>query len=103
MGIHVSLRNEKGVAVKPELINKTGLLQRIIPPISDDSFSCLRFIDWHGFTIFNNLQMKSFIAEWDRVDTQQFSEQDQEHLSKVRAMAIECRDKVHLYLWFRGD
>lgn len=103
MGIHVSIRNEKGIAAKPELMGKTGILHRIIPPISDESFSCLRFIDWHAFTIFNNLQMNTFIAEWDRIATDDFSDEDKAYLLEIRGMAIECRDKVHLYLWFRGD
>lgn len=103
MGIHVSIRNERGIKIKPELMNKTGSIHLIIPPISDDNSPCLRFVDWHGFTVFNNLQMKTFISEWDTIDLQKFSEEDKEHLAKIREMAVECRDKVHLYLWFRGD
>lgn len=103
MGIHTSLKNERGVMQEPEVLNTSGLLQRLLPPISDQTSQCLRFIDWYGFTIFNRPQMPTFLEEWDRLQIDNLDSADKECWVRIRALAVKCQEGVHLYLWFRGD
>ena len=103
MGIDISLRNERGEIQGAEILSPPGILHHILPVITDDSYCCLRFIDWHGYTVFNNLQMPVFLAEWERIVARTQDEFETKHLEEIRELALKCKNGVHLYLWFRGD
>jgi hypothetical protein len=70
---------------------------------TDPSYPYLRYIDPHGDTIFNTLQMKPFLEEWDRFSQMATTDSEREAMDKVKQMALKCRDSVGLYLKFIGD
>ena len=43
------------------------MLHGVIPAREEKDFPCLRGIDLYGKTVFNHLQMESFLEEWERV------------------------------------
>jgi hypothetical protein len=53
--IRVELRNSAGRTI--DEIRDAGALRGLIPPVSDERFACWRFVDPHGETVFNHLQM----------------------------------------------
>jgi hypothetical protein len=72
-------------------------------PLEDQSYHCLRFVDWYGGTAFNQLQMPQVIAELDRLCSNTVSPEDQELLRALCRLAETCNGQVHLYLKFIGD
>ena len=56
------LESESGETVE-RLEDREGLVNRLIPPMSEQSFQCWRFIDEYGDTVFNRQQMPQFLAE----------------------------------------
>jgi len=95
------LQAETGEVVE-EVLDRGGVIDRLIPPVSDDTSACWRFIDPYGDTVFNTLQMGPFLLELD-VFQRTATEQQALVLARLESMARRCRDDVHLYLKFIGD
>jgi hypothetical protein len=91
----VRLQDERGKPVIPE---DAGIDFATIP--ADAGFRLLGYIDPYGDTFFNRVQMKDFLADWDRLNP---SSEQREQWKLVRNMATRCRDEAHLYLRFIGD
>ena len=66
MGIDISLQDESGEILE-HISDPQNYLHELLPSYNDHSYQFLRFIDWYGVTIFNQMQMKVFIAEWKRL------------------------------------
>jgi hypothetical protein len=62
-----------------------------------------QFIDPYGNTVFNSLQMPTFLADLRRLLEEAHSEDDKNVLRGVEKLALQCREGIHLYLWFYGD
>ena|SRR5579871_3040263 len=89
-------------------------LQQIVPqaaettineflPFGDSTFPMLQYIDEYSNTIFNGLQMRGFIVEWDRL-TETLTDPDQRKIAlDIRRLAEECQRKPQTYLRFIGD
>ncbi|MGP0017616.1 MAG: hypothetical protein ACLPHP_03525 [Candidatus Sulfotelmatobacter sp.] len=72
-------------------------------PFGDSAYPMLQYIDEYGNTIFNGLQMRGFLAEWDRL-TQTLADPKQRKIAlDIRRLAEECQRKPHNYLRFIGD
>jgi hypothetical protein len=95
------LITERG-EVLDELVDSSGVIDRLVPPLSEDGSPCWRFIDPYGDTVFNNLQMPSFLLELE-VLRGKATGPTSHILARLEAMAKRCRDEVHLYLKFVGD
>ena len=54
-------------AVLEFVTDELNLLHRLLPPRDDDSSPMLASIDWYGHTVFNSIQMKRSLAEWEYV------------------------------------
>jgi hypothetical protein len=78
------------------------LLHGVIPPYEERAFSLLRCIDPFGKTVFNHLQMASFLEEWIRVEERAKDETQREAWQKVKDMAETCKEDRDLYLRFVG-
>ena len=91
----VRLQDERGKPIIPEDV--VIELQRF-PTMS--YFGLLGYVDPYGDTYFNGVQMKDFLADWDKLHP---SGEQREQCQLVRNIAIRCRDEVHLYLCFIGD
>ena len=79
------------------------MLHGVVPPDGDESFALLDGIDPFGKTVFNHLQMKNFLKEWERVKDRVRDESQREAWDKVKSMAEQCRDDRDLYLRFVGN
>ena len=102
MGLTCRLQTEQGESLA-EVRDERGTLSDLIPPIADESFHCLRFIDLYGDTVFNRLQMPRFLDEWHRI-REGVSEREPARIAEqIEALARQCQDGVHLYLKFYGD
>jgi len=98
MGLTVRLQDESCKPVSNEDIGVDLSL-----PTGDSSFRLLCYIDPYGDTIFNRLQMQSFLSEWEAIKKEAIAERDKQAWLKVKILAERCRDEVHLYLRFMGD
>ena len=74
-----------------------------IIPLEDASFPVLRGIDPFGKTVFNHLQMREFLREWEIVKDRVRDESQMEAWEKVKRMAESCRHDRDLYLRFVGN
>lgn len=97
MGLTIRLQDEQGELIR-ELYDPQQLLNRYLPPLSYESYHCLRFIDDYG-----RPQIKTFLAEWDRVLAEVKEKEVKDLFLQIRALAEHVDRDVHLYLKFVGD
>jgi hypothetical protein len=72
-------------------------------PFGDSAYPMLQYIDEYGNTVFNGLQMRGFLVEWDRL-TQTLTDSNQRKTAlDVRTLAEKCQRKPQTYLRFIGD
>jgi hypothetical protein len=79
------------------------MLHGVIPGRDDGNFDLLHGIDPYGKTVFNHLQMDSFLREWERVRDRARDESQKEAWQKVKEMAESCKADRDLYLRFVGN
>jgi hypothetical protein len=79
------------------------MLHGVVPARDEREFPVLRGIDPYGTTVFNHLQMPSFLDEWDRVRDRARDDSQQEAWSQVRKMAEDCGRDRDLALKFVGN
>jgi hypothetical protein len=102
MTLLIRLETERGEQVD-ELQDRDELIAAVIPGIEDIEFHCWRFIDPYGDTVFNGLQMETFLVELDALQRRHSDPRTQASLARLERLARRCRDGVHLYLKFYGD
>src|SRR6266699_1530442 len=74
------------------------LLHRLLPRPDDESFHCLRFVDWYGGTVFNRAQAERILVELDVLQRRASSPSERQLFERIEQLARQCRDGVHLYL-----
>ncbi len=79
------------------------MLHGVVPANPDSAFPMLSGIDPFGKTVFNHLQMATFLAEWERVKDRARDQSQMEGWEKVKEMAEACRQDRDLYLRFVGN
>ena len=79
------------------------ILNGVVPPSSDPSFALLSGVDPFGKTVFNHLQMETFLKEWERVRERVRDDSQLEAWQRVKQMAETCRQDRDLYLRFVGN
>jgi hypothetical protein len=79
------------------------MLHDVLPAREETQFAFLRGIDRFGNTIFNHLQMESFLNEWEQIQDRAHDDSQREAWQKVKEMAEKCRDDRDLYLRFVGN
>lgn len=103
MGIAVVLQDESGKNISDTVVDPRGVIRDVMPGPSDSAFSCVRFIDPYGDTIFNGIQARVMVSEWDKLKAV-FVERDAESLwADVRKLIVRCYQEPHVYLRFIGD
>jgi hypothetical protein len=102
MGLCIQLTDEVGTDIET-VADDTNILHRLLPPHDDDASPMLASIDWYGDTVFNAIQMKRFLAEWERIVKTTRSPQEQTLIAAIKRMAERCQDEAHHYLKFIGD
>ena len=73
------------------------------PSRDERGFPCLRFIDTYGKTVFNHLQMETFLEEWERVRGRAHDESQKQAWQKIKDMAQACQADRDPYLRFVGN
>ena len=63
MGISVRVESEEG-DIEAEVADPSELTQTLLPDAGDASWSCLRFVDPSGATVFNRLQISALSGGW---------------------------------------
>ena len=86
-----------------EVYDPHGLIASCLPPLTDESYHCLRFIDPYGDTYFNELQIETFLAEWDRIFDKAQDKEAKRLSIEIKSLAQRCKEEPHLYLRFLGD
>ena len=72
-------------------------------PFGDPAYPMLQYIDEYGNTVFNGLQMREFLEEWDRL-TQTLANLDQRKIAlDIRQLAEKSQREPQTYLRFIGD
>jgi hypothetical protein len=79
------------------------VLNGVVPAANHADFLLLGGIDPFGPTVFNHLQMETFLKEWDRAKDRVRDESQLEAWEKVKQMAETCRQDRDLYLRFVGN
>lgn len=103
MGLTIILQDEFGKRDGEAVVDRFGLLAKLLPASEDSSFRYLPHIDRYGSTIFNTLQMQPFLEEWRRLRTTVVDEDANALMSSVERLAITCQETDHIYLRFMGD
>lgn len=103
MGIDVVLQDEKCIDISPIIYDLDDVISLCLPPFADKSYSCVRFIDPYGDTIFNRVQADILIDEWDRLKPAFIKHSTEDLWSDIRELIIRCREEPHTYLRFMGD
>ena len=79
------------------------ILHNVVPGREDATFPLLRCIDPFGKTVFNHLQMETFLEEWERVRDRAADEAEKAAWQKIKDMAQTCQADRDLYLRFVGN
>ncbi len=103
MGIvKITLENERGERAET-LFDKTNCLAKLLPVEQDGEFPLSSGIDLYGNTVFNRLQMKDLLKELDLISANTADPDSKRFLTRIRDLAVRCRDEPHLYVKFYGD
>jgi hypothetical protein len=102
MGLAVRVETEDGSRIA-EVLDPTNVLHRLLPSEDDDTYHCLRYVDWYGNTVFNRLQMETVLRELDRIRLAVHGAGELELLDRLKELAHRCEAEPHLYLKFYGD
>ena len=102
MGMRIRLQDENGEKIE-EVLDQQGIIAIHLPPLSDQSYHCVRFIDPYGDTYFNRVQMETFLLEWGRVFDKVQEKEAKRLFVEIKTLAHRCQEEVHTYLKFLGD
>jgi hypothetical protein len=69
-------------------------------PFGDESFPLLQFVDEYGNTIFNGLQMRQFIKEWELIMSRAETQEEIDYLLHLRYLAEEMPESPPFILAF---
>ena len=102
MAMTIRLQGEDGAKIE-EVYDVQGVIATYLPLLSDQSYHCVKFIDPYGNAYFNQMQIQTFLAEWDRIFDKVEKSEAKQLAAKIRALAELCLQEPHLYLKFIGD
>jgi len=102
VGLTVTLETERGDAIEQVGDPKNHLHVLLLHP-DDRSFSCLRYIDLYGDTVFNQLQTRPFLQEWKRIHKRAKTDEERDLVDEIERLARACAAEPHRHLKFYGD
>jgi hypothetical protein len=79
------------------------ILNGVIPASTDANYVLLKGVDPYGKTVFNHLQMETFLQEWELAKGRVRDQSQMEAWQRVKHMAETCRNDRDLYLRFVGN
>jgi hypothetical protein len=102
MGLTIVVETETGESLD-RVEDPTNVLHRLLPSPEDPRFEYIGLIDWYGNTVFNYLQVPSFLGEWRRIAANASVPTESALLNRIEKMAERVGNERHLYLKFYGD
>jgi len=97
--IRVVVQDEKGNDVSEPVDVSTGVLAHP----DDLRFTCLRFVDPYGDTVFNRVHLVPLLEDLRLLRESCNSSQEESVLNQIEALIERCRGEPHLYLKLIGD
>jgi hypothetical protein len=97
--LRVVIQDENGREVSQGIDVPTDVLSRP----NDHRFSCLRFVDAYGDTIFNRLQLGPLLEDVGLLKGTYQSTEHEVALRRIESLIGQCQAKPHLYLKLIGD
>ena len=79
------------------------LLHGVLPARGEREFAFLRCVDPYGKTVFNHLQMESFLEEWEQIRERARDDAQRDAWQKIKDMALACQQDRDLNLRFVGN
>jgi len=102
VGLCVALETESHEQL--ELIcDDRNLLHKLISYPDSTQFPMLASIDWYGDTVFNCMQIKRFLAEWETLFGKASTPEENSLLEEIKQLSLRSLNDVHLYVVFIGD
>jgi hypothetical protein len=102
MGICVALETESHEQL--EFIgDDRNLLPKLIGYPDSAQFPMLASIDRYGDTVFNCMQIKRFLAEWETLFSKANTPEENSLLEEIKELSLRSMKGVHLYVVFIGD
>ena len=101
MSTTVRAKGESGELVFGEIIDSRGVIEKYSEKYFDTGRQ-IGFVDPHGDTMMNFLQIRRLFEEINEMINEADSE-DLEVLNRLRTLAVICLEEPHRYLWFYGD
>lgn len=102
MGLSVILEGESGDRMET-IHDPINYLHTLLPTPDDETYQCLRFVDWYGDTIFNRVQMECVLRDLGRMRSGARSQEELSLLGEIGRLCERCRQEPHLYVRFSGD
>lgn len=102
MGLSMRWEDEKNNSLG-EVADPRNLLHGLLPEPDDESYQCLRFVDWYGDTSFNYLQMPALITDLERLRGRAKSAADLELIESIKDLAKRCSGQSGTHIKFIGD
>jgi hypothetical protein len=93
------LIDEHGNMLSEQVCVPTELVSRL----DDSRFSCLRFVDPYGDTVFNCLQMAGLLGDLRILKGQPESGGREGTIRRIEELAEVCQNESHQYIKFIGD
>jgi len=105
MGINVALRDEHCNIIGEMITDFHGVISESLPCISDTRYCCIRFIDPYSDTIFNHIQAKTLLDEWDSLHESFVNKNAEQIWEDVCKLIAYCAgsEGIHHYIAFIGD
>ena len=97
--IQLVVENEIGVPAT----GPVGFPAGLIPPIDDLRYSCLRFVDPYGDTVFNTVQSSFLLEDLGLLKSELGPPADHELIGRMEALVEVSRSEPHQYVRFIGD
>ncbi|MEJ0101615.1 MAG: hypothetical protein WDO19_03205 [Bacteroidota bacterium] len=98
MGLTIILEDEKG---QPLQTLPKELFYEELNHTNFDDFILLKYIDFYGDTVFNNLQLDDLLSDFEKIKTAIAT--PSETIQQIIDLIKESKKKVHTYIKFYGD
>ena len=100
MPLTIILQDEQGIPIKiSDSVFEYDELEKI--KIDDfRKFILIKYIDFYGDTVFNNLQMDDLILDFKHL---KFFSKQHIAIDEIIELAKQCKSSVHTYIKFEGD
>jgi len=97
--IRVVIQDEDGNEVSEGVDVPTSLLSRL----DDPRFSCLRYVDPYGDTVFNRVQLSDLLQDLRTIGQSCQARDHEPEMRRIERLVERCQKEPHLYVRMIGD